>query len=75
MRLRRRTPEEREQRRVERALALGYRGTHLQPEVNLPPNAVLPSAAFRVPVPEGEGPRCPVCAGVAARGHQTWCPE
>lgn len=36
-------------------------------------NGVLPADAARWPVPHGEGPRCPQCSGVAARGHQTWC--
>ena len=71
---RRRTAAERERKAIERAMVLGIRGTIVCDEVTLPPSWVPPSAAFRVPVPEGEGPRCGICAGITSRGHQTWCP-
>lgn len=40
------TPEEREQRRIDRMLALGYRGVFSLPEVELPEGFVPPSAAL-----------------------------
>lgn len=43
---RRRSREERERHHIERTLAFGCRGTYLQPEVDLPDDFELPSAAL-----------------------------
>lgn len=44
-------PEDRERRRMDRTLALGFRGTFTQPEAQLPEGFVLPSAALAAPKP------------------------
>jgi hypothetical protein len=50
---RRRTPEERQERAIDRALALGSRGTIICDEAGLPPGFVPPSAAL-TPQPGGQ---------------------